>query len=873
MKTVLKVFFTLVALASLCAFPTTNVVADPKITDDPTPSVAKSAGIKARALNAALIPTSTTFTITPNPSLKGVPYYTFSATVTSGGSPLNVGVVTFSIPALGYSQPVFMSGSNGLAIYYPTPAQLGVLAEGRYEVKATYFDDKFGGPVYDGSSATTILEVNNPTTVNGTQFCNSLTGMTLNAGGPSSPYPSNIFVSNTGPIQGLTVSLNGLTSSNPSGSDLLLVGPGGQKFVLMSDVGGTNPVSGVNLVFSDAAANAVPGTSLSSGTYRPTDNPNANVFASPAPAGPYSSPAPTGGSTLTSVFGNTNPNGNWSLYWVNDAGVTGSLSGGWCLNITAPPSLSINDVSQVEGNSGTTILRFTVNLTKPAPAGGVTFDIATADNTATTANNDYVARSLTAQTIPAGSDTYTFDVEVNGDNTPEYPETFFVNVSNVTGAYVVDAQGVGTITNDDCQVNPVVTNLNDNGSGSLREAIYFACPGSTITFANGVTGTINLTGGQLAIDKNLTIEGPGADLLNVKAVYIDVYTPRRVIYVGNVVATLKGITISGGYNASTNTNDVLNGAGIYNAGQLTIERCVVANNEIQGCSSCGTSGDGAGIFNSGTLVISNSHIKDNTNFLPNAFNGGSVRGGGIANIGGSLTLVNSTLSGNIGSGGGLYNAGTAYISNSTVRDQPENGITQVAGILTLLNSTISGNGDVTSSNGGGILLTGGTATINFCTITGNKGYGGGIYNSNYSLDGNPPTGSFTIRNSILAGNNGPQDPIGGGSTGDYYFPHDPSIPPAGYPRLTSLGNNLFGNVDAPLDWTFNGPGDLLGNSASPINPLLGALADNGVLPKPTRCCRVAQPLMQVVMRLLPLPDLPPIKEAQVFHDLLTAPPT
>lgn len=124
------------------------------------------------------------------------------------------------------------------------------------------------------------------------------------------------------------------------------------------------------------------------------------------------------------------------------------------------PSLSINDVTQNEGNSGSANFNFTVSLSSPAPAGGVTFNIATADNTATTANSDYVAKSLTSQTIPAGNSTYTFSVAVNGDIAVEPDETFFVNVTNVTGATVLDGQGLGTITNDDNGCTPpVVTGL------------------------------------------------------------------------------------------------------------------------------------------------------------------------------------------------------------------------------------------------------------------------------------------------------------------------------------------------------------------------------------------------------------------------------
>ena len=72
------------------------------------------------------------------------------------------------------------------------------------------------------------------------------------------------------------------------------------------------------------------------------------------------------------------------------------------MSVTSTPTCEGN-TSTSEGNVGTTSLTLTVSLTAPAGPGGVTFDIATADSTATVANNDYVARSLSAQTIPAGS--------------------------------------------------------------------------------------------------------------------------------------------------------------------------------------------------------------------------------------------------------------------------------------------------------------------------------------------------------------------------------------------------------------------------------------------------------------------------------------
>src|SRR5262249_49177624 len=83
------------------------------------------------------------------------------------------------------------------------------------------------------------------------------------------------------------------------------------------------------------------------------------------------------------------------------------------------PSLSINDVSTKQGTAGPTPITFTASPPAPAGVGGVTFDTATQDNTATTADNDYVAKSLTGQTIPEGQQTYAFSVMVNGDTNVE----------------------------------------------------------------------------------------------------------------------------------------------------------------------------------------------------------------------------------------------------------------------------------------------------------------------------------------------------------------------------------------------------------------------------------------------------------------------
>ena len=114
---------------------------------------------------------------------------------------------------------------------------------------------------------------------------------------------------------------------------------------------------------------------------------------------------------------------------------------------TPLPNLTINDVTKVEGNSGTSTFTFTVSLSAPAPAGGVTFSVATADGSAT-AGSDYVALNTTG-TIAAGSSSTTVAVTVNGDVTVEGNETFNVKITNATNAVITDGTGIGTITNDD----------------------------------------------------------------------------------------------------------------------------------------------------------------------------------------------------------------------------------------------------------------------------------------------------------------------------------------------------------------------------------------------------------------------------------------
>src|SRR5215467_3885850 len=142
-----------------------------------------------------------------------------------------------------------------------------------------------------------------------------------------------------------------------------------------------------------------------------------------------------------------------------------------------------------------------------------------------------------------------------------------------------------------------VTNTNDSGPGSLRQALATAHDGDTITFA--VTGNIVLTGGGLPVNKNVTISGPGADQLSIDGNQASLVFG---IFPGQTAA-ISGLTIR---NAQT---------GIWNQqGTLTLTNCAVSGNSQ------------VGLFNERILTVNNCVVSDNS-------------GGGIAN-GYGVLMVN-----------------------------------------------------------------------------------------------------------------------------------------------------------------------------------------------------------------------------------------
>lgn len=142
---------------------------------------------------------------------------------------------------------------------------------------------------------------------------------------------------------------------------------------------------------------------------------------------------------------------------INSTGYTayGSL-GQYTVKVGAPsgptPSLSIADARVVEGNTGTTVVEVSVSLSVAAQ-GAVTVAYATADGTATTADADYGAASGTV-TFAAGETRKTVVIQVKSDTRQELDESFFVRLSNPSGAVIGDGEATVTIANDDAAPPP-----------------------------------------------------------------------------------------------------------------------------------------------------------------------------------------------------------------------------------------------------------------------------------------------------------------------------------------------------------------------------------------------------------------------------------
>ena len=312
-----------------------------------------------------------------------------------------------------------------------------------------------------------------------------------------------------------------------------------------------------------------------------------------------------------------------------------------------------------------------------------------------------------------------------------------------------------------------VVNTNDSGPGSLRQALAVVNDGDTINFDSALNGQIiNLTSGELVINKNITITGPGGDLLTVSRSSSNLF---RIFHVmPSRAVTIEGLTIQNGSGSG--------GGGVLNDhATLTIDSCIVSGNFAPDSQGAGLYNDGSG--STAHLTILNTTISGNQALSTVTL----TAGGGIANDGSNggsptLTIVNSLVNDNLakfdqgfafsGNGGGIYNNGasaTVEITNSMVNN---NGVGHLpggsgqtfgygggiwnSGVATITGSTVNGN---VAGHGGGsensrtLAITG--STVNNNTAAGQVahsewGEGGGIDSSG--------SGSLTITNTTLNGN-------------------------------------------------------------------------------------------------------------------------
>jgi TIR domain/AAA ATPase domain len=234
-----------------------------------------------------------------------------------------------------------------------------------------------------------------------------------------------------------------------------------------------------------------------------------------------------------------------------------------------------------------------------------------------------------------------------------------------------------------------VTNLQDDGPGSLRQALKSANPGSTITFDSRLTGTIVLMSEELIISKNVDIKGPGAGKLAING-----NGKNRIFNVKeNITTTISGLTITNGFVSGT-------GGGVYNAGTLTLTGCVVSYNRAIAADEIDASG--GGVFNDpqGTLTLTDSIVSHNHT---------SAHGGGISNSG-IMALNSSSVFNNFARrvGGGINNALTLRINNSTIsQNSAEYGggiLMGAGGEMSIYNSTFYVN--IAKETGGNIMING-----------------------------------------------------------------------------------------------------------------------------------------------------------------------
>ncbi|HEU5149656.1 MAG TPA: PKD domain-containing protein, partial [Iamia sp.] len=335
--------------------------------------------------------------------------------------------------------------------------------------------------------------------------------------GRASLYPSPITISGLADtITRVQLTLNGLSHQNISEVEVLLVGPAGQKVVVMSDVGGNTPVSNLNLTFADDAAATVP-SGPSSGTYKPTNNAGGftgDEWPAPAPAPPYAA--------TFAAFNGTNPNGTWNLYVVDDANAeTGTLAGGWSLTVetgvaTFPGQIQLSQ-AEYRGTEGGGVATVTISRVS-GDDGAVGVTLATGTGTAT-AGVDYTPVNQTVS-FADGQTSRTVDIPITDDAVDEGTDELIpIALSNPTGGATLGSPTSGQIR------------LQDNDSRA--NAFPIAVP---------ATGSVNQIGPAGPYPSNIVVAGAGGVVTDVDVTLNDL-THTHVRDVDVLLVAPNGATV------------------------------------------------------------------------------------------------------------------------------------------------------------------------------------------------------------------------------------------------------------------------------------------------------------------------------------------
>ncbi len=358
-------------------------------------------------------------------------------------------------------------------------------------------------------------------------FSNTAT-ITIPSSGSGAPYPSSINVSGlTGSVLKVTATLSGFSHQFADDVDVLLVGPAGQKVMLMSDAGGGSNVTNLTLTFDDAAPTAIPdGSPLVGGTFRPAnyEGEATDVFAAPAPGGPYA--------TVLAAFNGTNPNGTWRLFVRDDfAGFSGSISEGWRLNIqTAVPAccvgaagITVTPTTGLTTTEGGGTATFTVALNS-VPTADVTIGLSSSDSTEGSVSPASLvftpANALTPQTVTVtgvddaivdGDQAYTIVTAPAVSADPAYSglNPLDVSVTNtdddVVAVPAIAAAG-GTLLAEDCGIGNGAIDPDETVTVSLALRNTGTAPTANLV------ATLQSTGGVTAPDGPQTygVLTPGA---------------------------------------------------------------------------------------------------------------------------------------------------------------------------------------------------------------------------------------------------------------------------------------------------------------------------------------------------------------------------